>query len=127
MKFKDYDDKNFMVKRAKPIKVKDINPRTNRMKTFRRIGYVKTDVPIEKRTFGNIPKYADGKNKVDWKDWLGIKGEKIDSSHSVNSIGKSEADGAWWGWSHRACYGFKVGDTVKAGSIGNDQIGRAHV
>lgn len=123
MKFHQYDDKTFLVKRVKPVKVKDLNPNTLRMKTYKRVGYVKTDIPIEKRSFKNIPKYADGKNKVDWKEWLGIKGEKISSSHQVNSIGKSEADGAWWGFSHRACYGFKVGDTVKAGSIGNDHEG----
>lgn len=123
MKFKEYDDKTFLVKKIKREKVKDLNPNTNRIKTYKRTAYLKTDVPMEKRSFRNIPKYADGKNKVDWKDWLGIKGEKINSSHAVNSIGKSEVDGAWWGWSHRACYGFKVGDTVKAGSIGNDHEG----
>ncbi len=35
-------------------------------------------------------------------------------SHEVCSIGKS-TDGKWYGWSHRAIYGFKVGSTVKSG------------
>ena len=34
--------------------------------------------------------------------------------NNVCSIGKSE-DGKWYGWSHRAIYGFKIGDTVKDG------------
>jgi hypothetical protein len=31
------------------------------------------------------------------------------------SIGKSVIDGKWYGWSHRAIYGFQIGDTVKEG------------
>lgn len=37
------------------------------------------------------------------------------SDHSVCSIGKSIKDGKWYGWSHRAIYGFKIGDKVKEG------------
>lgn len=119
MKFKDYDDKSFMVKRLKPEKVKDINPRTNRMKTFKRASYMKTNVPMEKRTLKNIPRYADNNPKVHFKDWMGIKGEKTKEHHTVNSIGKAEADGKWYGWSHRAIAGFGVGDVVKADTCGN--------
>jgi len=28
------------------------------------------------------------------------------------SIGKSVKDGKWYGWSHRAIYGFKIGDKI---------------
>jgi len=31
------------------------------------------------------------------------------------SIGKSIKDGKWYGWSHRAIYGFEIGDKVKEG------------
>lgn len=31
------------------------------------------------------------------------------------SIGKSVKDKKWYGWSHRAIYGFKIGDKVKKG------------
>ena len=41
--------------------------------------------------------------------------EKAHSSHNVCSIGKSLKDGKWYGWSHRAIYGFKIGDEVKEG------------
>lgn len=34
--------------------------------------------------------------------------------NKVCSIGKS-TDGKWYGWSHRAIYGFKIGDKVKKG------------
>ena len=104
MKFKEYDEKTFLVKK---------------LKSGKKPYYVKTSIPMSNRTFKNIPKYSTGKNKVDWKEWLGIKGEKTHASHSSNSIGKAESDGAWWGWSHRACYGFKVGDKVKADTVGN--------
>lgn len=119
MKFKDYDDKTFMVKKLKPAKVKDLNPNTLRMKTYKRTDYVKTDIPPEKRTLKNLPRYADKKAKVHFKDWMGIKGQKLDSKASAESYGKSDATGEWYGWSHRAIAGFKVGDVVKADTCGN--------
>ena len=45
----------------------------------------------------------------------GIAPEKANPSHNVCSIGFSERDGKWYGWSHRAIYGFQVGDVVKEG------------
>ncbi len=45
----------------------------------------------------------------------GILPEKSDSSHNVCSIGKSFKDGKWYGWSHRAIFGFQIGDIVKEG------------
>jgi len=38
--------------------------------------------------------------------------------HCVCSIGYSVKDGKWYGWSHRAIYGFKVGSTCKKGDCG---------
>ena len=35
--------------------------------------------------------------------------------NKVCSIGKSQKDGKWYGWSHRAIFGFKIGDVVKQG------------
>ena len=46
----------------------------------------------------------------------GIKPEKVTPDASVCSIGYSEKNKLWYGWSHRAIYGFKTGDTVKEGS-----------
>lgn len=54
-------------------------------------------------------------------DEKGIRPEKSDPSHCVCSIGKSEKDGKWYGWSHRAIYGFKVGDKVEKGDC-HDEI-----
>ena len=119
MKFKDYDDKTFVVKKLRPNKVKDLNPNTLRMKTFKRVDYIKTDIPMEKRTFNNLPKYANKKPKVHFKDWMGIEGQKRQSSHDTQSFGKSEADGKWYGWSHRAIGGFGVGDCVTSDTCGN--------
>jgi hypothetical protein len=82
-------------------------------------GYIKTDVPMEKRTLGNLPRYANKKARVHFRDWMGIKGEKTNPSNSVTSFGKAEADGKWYGWSHRAIAGFGVGDVVKADTCGN--------
>lgn len=46
---------------------------------------------------------------------LGIVPEKAKASNNVCSIGKSITDGKWYGWSHRAICGFKIGDVVKDG------------
>lgn len=120
MKFKDYDSKIFLVKKLKPVKVKDLNPNTLRTKTYKRTGYVKTDVPLEKRTLDNLPRYSDKKPKVHFKDWLGIKGIALGKDSTIHSYGKAESDGKWYGWSHRAIYGFGVGDIVKSDTIGNE-------
>jgi len=41
--------------------------------------------------------------------------EKTSPDHSVNSIGFSPKLGKWFGFSHRAIYGFKKGSTCKMG------------
>ena len=46
---------------------------------------------------------------------LGIAPEKIEETNNVCSIGFSEREQKWYGWSHRAIYGFSVGDEVKEG------------
>ena len=48
-------------------------------------------------------------------DELGIYPETIFPDDSVCSIGFSRKNKKWYGWSHRAIYGFKVGDIVKKG------------
>jgi hypothetical protein len=47
----------------------------------------------------------------------GIKPEKIGPESNACSIGFCETEQKWYGWSHRAIYGFGVGDTVKDGDI----------
>ena len=47
----------------------------------------------------------------------GIIPELSDDQHSVCSIGRSYKDGKWYGWSHRAIYGFKKGNTIKEGDL----------
>jgi len=103
----------YRVPMIKKEKNRKINPKTNREKTFRKIMYHETDIPPEKRTFENLPRYADKSSKVRFQDWLLIKPEKIHPEHSACSFGKSDADGkTWWGWSHRSVYGFKPGDEI---------------
>jgi len=59
-----------------------------------------------------------------FKEKHGIVSEKADSNHSVHSIGFSEKEKKWWGWSHRAAYGFGVGHTVKEGHSPEKYIGQ---
>ena len=46
----------------------------------------------------------------------GIVPELIDSNHSVCSIGFCEKEQKWYGWSHRAIYGFTNNSTCEIGS-----------
>ena len=45
----------------------------------------------------------------------GIRPEKADPSDNVCSIGFCDREQKWYGWSHRAIYGFGVGDMVSEG------------
>ncbi|MCK5015583.1 MAG: hypothetical protein KAS32_00810, partial [Candidatus Peribacteraceae bacterium] len=101
-------DGEYAIPFTKKEKVRDLNPRTNRMKNFKRMRYFKTDIKPEDRSFKNLPRYADKKSKCTFQQWLGIKGNP----------GKG-TDGKWYGYSHRAVWGFGVGDTIKPDHIGN--------
>lgn len=67
-----------------------------------------TDINPTNRSIKNIPKFANGKNKVNFRDWLGF-------SHIINNSVAKGTDGKWYGWSHRAIHGFDIGDDVKKG------------
>ena len=69
----------------------------------------KTNIPPEKRSLKNLPRDSKGKPKVKFQDWLGMK-------TTTGSVGKG-TDGKWYGWSHRAVYGFSVGEKVKEGDV----------
>lgn len=45
----------------------------------------------------------------------GIKPQLSDPGNNVCSIGFSEKEQKWYGWSHRAIYGFGIGDVAKEG------------
>ncbi len=45
----------------------------------------------------------------------GIKPEKTNRNHCVCCIGFCESEQKWYGWSHRAIYGFGIGSEVKRG------------
>lgn len=47
----------------------------------------------------------------------GIKPEVI-QGNSVCSIGFCAKEQKWYGWSHRAIYGFKIGDVTRKGQCG---------
>jgi hypothetical protein len=44
--------------------------------------------------------------------------QKIKSEHCVCSLGWNESEQKWYGWSHRAIYGFGIGSKVKKGDCG---------
>jgi len=46
--------------------------------------------------------------------------EKTDPSHTVKSIGWSERDQKYYGWSHRVIVGFAIGDMIFEPDFGDD-------
>ena len=101
-----------------PEKERHLNPKTNRLKNFRHIRYLTTKIPVEERTLKNLPRYANGKTKVRFQDWLKIDTKKRHSDHSVPSFGWSP-NSKCYGWSHRAIHGFHKDELIKPGTIGN--------
>lgn len=75
----------YLVPKRKKKKVKDFNPKTNRMKKFKRTMYYKTNIEPKDRTLKNKP------DSVGHQEWLKIKREKN------HAYGKSEYDGKWYG------------------------------
>jgi len=57
------------------------------------------------------------KENFDFLEKHGIKPQKAQSSHQACSIGYSEKENKWYGWSHRAYHGFSIGDVIKEGDI----------
>lgn len=48
----------------------------------------------------------------------GIAPEKIQPESMTCTVGYCREDGCWYGWSHRASFGFKAGSKVKRGDCG---------
>ena len=46
----------------------------------------------------------------------GISPEKAQPDHKVCSIGFNEEEQKWYGWSHRAVYGFRTGHVAQKGN-----------
>lgn len=108
----DLKDGEYAIPFRKKEKVRALNKKTNRMKNFKRMRYFKTTVSPEKRSFENLPRYADKSPKCTFQQWLGIQGDQYKE-------GAKGYDGRYYGWSHRAVASFGVGDEVKGDMIGN--------
>jgi len=78
--------------------------------------------PMEMRNAYNI--YGDyiGEPKIAHMLLVkrGIMPEKADMGDSVCSVGYSHKDGKWYGWSHRAIFGYKAGDMIYEENFGDD-------
>jgi hypothetical protein len=62
----------------------------------------------------NVGENKKRKKHGDFFEKHGIKKQTM-PGHNVPSIGFSEKEQKWYGWSHRAIYGFGVGSKVKKG------------
>ena len=72
----------------------------------------------------HIAAYAPDGGYIGLKDWAdslderGIQAQKRTPDSNVCSIGFCEREQKWYGWSHRAMYGFGIGSTVSKGDCG---------
>jgi len=107
----DLKDGEYAIPYRKKEKNRKMNPKTNRMKNFKKNRYFVTDIKPEDRSMKNLPRYADKSSKCTFTQWLDLKGG--------GSNGAKGCDGKYYGWSHRAVWGFGVGDVIKKGHIGN--------
>ncbi len=112
----------YAVRKRKPRKVKALNPRTGRMKKFKRTQWLVTKIAPKDRTVRNVPKDSTGKPVCTPQAWLDIKGERRTPTSSVDSFGRSRANGKWYGWSHRAIASFGIGDVVKPTTCGFERL-----
>ena len=107
-------NEEWLIPKIEKEKVQHINPKTGRLKNRKLTKYYKTNIPPEKRTLKNRPRYANGKPIVRFQDWLEFK--KVPGAKYNVSKG---SDGKYYGWSHRAIAGFYVGQLIKPDMIGN--------
>lgn len=122
----DLNPGEYAVRMRKPHKVKDLNPRTGRIKKFKRIKWLKTKIPPEQRTLKNLPRDSKKKAKVTFREWLQIQGRKRSLSHNSESWGWG-ADGKCYGWSHRAIHGFKIGEEITSKVSGFSRLEKPFV
>jgi hypothetical protein len=76
-----------------------------------KMGYNEKDEVVVNQTYTKSGDYiGDEKTAKILCDKYGISPEKSSSDHCVCSIGYSEKNKKWYGWSHRAICGFGIGD-----------------
>ena len=85
-------------------------------------GFEDVQEPLEmKNAYTHDGQYI-GQSK--WAYWLcykhGIKPEYRLPTSNVCSIGYSEKDNKWYGWSHRAIVGFGIGDRIFEEKYGDE-------
>jgi hypothetical protein len=84
--------------------------------------YTSKEMPLEgctKPMIGFFNKEGDYIGGKEWAERLtkrGISAIKAEENHNICSIGFCEKDQKWYGWSHRAIYGYGIGHIVKEGS-----------
>ena len=68
-----------------------------------------TDIIPKDRSFKNLPRYANDKPMCRFQDWLCFA-----KSINKNRCCAKSTNGKWYGWSHRAIFGFKRGFEIKS-------------
>ena len=109
----------------------DWNKTIIKKRQYKKWGYELRDESIIDKSFGSVPitvksaytlpegEYiGSSKDAYDLCTKRGIKPEKRTSDSGVCSIGFCHKELKWYGWSHRAIYGFGVGSKVTVGHCG---------
>ncbi len=119
-------DGEFKVRMRKSLKKKGINPKTGRMKNKKITRYLVTKIRPEDRTLKNLPRDSQKKSKVTFREWLQIDGHKRTLKSNTESWGWA-ANGKCYGWSHRAVFGWGIGDEITSKVSGFDRLEKSFI
>ena len=76
---------------------------------------MKKNYTVLTNAYNNCGDYIGSPDEAEKLFKRGINPELIDDSYQVCSIGFCKDEEKWYGWSHRAIYGFGIGSKVKKG------------
>lgn len=86
------------------------------MKTYKMIDYTYPDGSVLPAAVSTIDGgYLGDEKYAILLEKRGIAPQCINETHTVCSIGFCEDEQKWYGWSHRAMFGFGIGSEVKKG------------
>lgn len=112
--------KTYIIEVDVPDEIIKIDFKNETVKSSNKTKYLETTIPPEERTLDNLPKYSDGKPKVNRSKWLGLKKSPELWPKLKNVAWGWSSNGNCYGWSHRSIGCFKKGDKIRRDTIGND-------
>ena len=107
-----------LVRKVEVLKVREYNGYQVRTE---RVSYNDDDPTVLRSAYTPDGDYIGSPERARYLiDKRGIKPEKISPDHNICSIGFCAEEQKWYGWSHRAIFGFGIGDKLFEEDFGDD-------